>query len=156
VITAKEILADEDQHSEIDAEGRDAGIRVKTAVSWLERARLLEREEYYHERNFQIHVMQEYARLGLEKLGDAMAFIAVYFRWSKTEFIKRYFATRRELLELATTGESLHRIVDDLKHPLQQFLVSDKTDSNHLILAGPGSGKTRVIVHRVSPVMKSW
>lgn len=111
-------------------------------------------QEYYQERNFQIHVIQEYASLGLEKMNVAMAFIAAYFREPKGGFIKRYFATRKDLLELATTGESLRRIVDDLKHPLQQSLVADKNDTNKLILAGPGSGKTRVIVHRVAFLLR--
>ena len=111
-------------------------------------------QEHYKERNLQIHVVQEYARLGLEKLADALAFVAAYFRWSKTRFVKQYFAGRRDLLEQATTAESLRRIVDDLKHPLQQALVADGSDANRLVLAGPGSGKTRIIVHRVAYLVR--
>ncbi|MFW5443961.1 MAG: RecQ family ATP-dependent DNA helicase [Methylococcaceae bacterium] len=110
--------------------------------------------QHYNERTFQVHVMNEYARMGLEKIGHALAFVLAYFSQDKTEFVKRYFKGRKEILERATSQQSFQRIVSDLQNPLQQALVASHEDDNSLILAGPGSGKTRVIIHRCAYLIR--
>ncbi|WP_305908033.1 RecQ family ATP-dependent DNA helicase [Methylomarinum sp. Ch1-1] len=110
--------------------------------------------QHYGERIFQVHVMNEYARKGMEKIGQALAFVVAYFSQDKTEFVKRYFKGRREILERATSQQSFQRIVSDLQNPQQQALVAADEDDNQLILAGPGSGKTRVVIHRCAYLLR--
>jgi len=98
--------------------------------------------------------MNEYARKGLEKIGQALAFVVAYFSQDKTEFVKRYFKGRREILERATSQQSFQRIVSDLQNPRQQALVATGENENCLILAGPGSGKTRVVIHRCAYLLR--
>jgi len=73
--------------------------------------------QHYSERIFQVHVINEYAKYGLDKIGHALAFVVAYFSTDKTEFVKRYFSDRKDILERATSEQSFQRVVNDLQNP---------------------------------------
>ena len=110
--------------------------------------------QHYKERTFQIHVMNEYARLGLRAISRALELVLAYFTMEKTAFIKRYFPGRKEMLERATGEASYQRIVKDLVNPVQMKVVAAGDEANMLVLAGPGSGKTRVVIHRCAYLIR--
>ena len=97
-------------------------------------------EHHYQERVLQVHVMSEYARLGLERIQAALELVLAYFTLAKDEFLRRYFQAKPDLLQHATTAHSFQRIVTDLASPAQIKMVTAPPGRNLLILAGPGSG----------------
>ena len=109
---------------------------------------------HYGERNFQIHVMNEYAKRALDTINAARGLVTSYFQDEKEDFIKRFFPGREKTLQRATSEQSYQQIVDDLHNPAQEAIVSTKTGSNILVLAGPGSGKTRVVAHRIAFLLR--
>lgn len=110
-------------------------------------------DEHYREKRIQVHVMREYAEQALENMAKALRLVLDYFTGSKQDFIKGYFTGREDVLKLATSEESWNSIIGAL-NPTQKDIVADDDDLNRLILAGPGSGKTRVIVHRIAYLLR--
>lgn len=111
-------------------------------------------EHHYQERVLQVHVMSEYARRALERMKEALELVLAYFTLDKEQFTRRYFGTKPDLLKHATTAQSYQRIVTDLENPAQMRVVTAPVSRNMLILAGPGSGKTRTVVHRCAYLLR--
>ncbi len=110
-------------------------------------------DEHYREKRIQVHVMREYAEVALQEMAEALRLVLDYFTDSKQSFVKRYFSGREDVLKLATSEESWKSIIGSL-NTTQKLIVADDDDINRLVLAGPGSGKTRVIVHRIAYLLR--
>ena len=110
---------------------------------------------HYDETVRQIHVMAEYAQLGLSDMAKALHLTIDYFTLGEDEFLRRWLPHRSSELSRQTTPESWREIVESLKNPAQRALVADnRENANMLVLAGPGSGKTRVLVHRIAYLIR--
>jgi ATP-dependent DNA helicase RecQ len=110
---------------------------------------------HYDEQVVQIHVMAEYVQRGLQNIAEAVRLTFDYFRLPRDEFIKRWLPDREKELERQTTPASWRAIVESLGNPVQQRIVTDRGGGSLLVLAGPGSGKTRVLVHRIAYLVRA-
>jgi ATP-dependent DNA helicase RecQ len=125
-------------------------IRVAPGNSPFTRNHYAELQDHYNEQIVQIHVMAEYARQGLQAARDAMRLVGDYFTLDREAFIRNWFPQAAKNLSRQTGDESWRAIVESL-NPVQRRIVTDERDqTNVLVLAGPGSGKTRVLVHRIA------
>ncbi len=110
---------------------------------------------HYEGRVFQIHAIGRYvaeAQEGLE--GRARRYVDDYFQMSSAPFKRRYFGNDGDALARATSQESYAEIVESLGNDAQERIVTAKKDRNLMVLAGPGSGKTRVVVHRCAYLLR--
>ena len=111
---------------------------------------------HYDEQTLQIHIMAEYAEKGLESIADAVRLTLDYFSLPRQQFVDRWLREKRQELTRQTTPESWGRIVESLNNRTQRSIVADdRENTNVLVLAGPGSGKTRVLVHRIAYLIRA-
>ncbi len=112
-------------------------------------------EHHYQRQVTKIHMMVEYAHQGLKTMGDTQRFAMDYFSLNEEDFLRRWLQGQGKKIKRQTTPESWRKIVENLNDRAQQKIVTDDREkTNVLVLAGPGSGKTRTLVHRIAYLVR--
>ena len=110
---------------------------------------------HYQGQVLQIHVMVKFAERGLAAVTEAVQLAMDYFALPQEEFLARWLPGQEAETARETTPKSWQAIVASLNNPAQQNIVADpRKRTNVMVLAGPGSGKTRVLVHRIAYLVR--
>ncbi len=108
-------------------------------------------ELYYQQRIQQIHIVGRYAHLMTESYEKAQEFVRDYFNMDYTEFIKKYFA-ESDPIGIPLTPEKSEELFGMLSQK-QMEIIQDKESRCIVVAAGPGSGKTMLLVHKLASLL---
>jgi ATP-dependent DNA helicase RecQ len=110
-------------------------------------------EEYYQNKVEQIHIVGEYARKMIEDYNSALQFVEDYFKLNYTVFLNKYFkGSRQQEIKRNLTPAKFRELFGSLS-PTQLSIIKDQTSKYIVVAAGPGSGKTRVLVHKLASLL---
>lgn len=116
-----------------------------------EQYRLL--DEFYKQRIRQIHIVGEYANLMVRDYNAALRFVNDYFTMDFRKFINQYFKEeRRTQIDQNITPAKYNKLFGELSNR-QREIIDDKQSKYIVVAAGPGSGKTRVLVHKLASLL---
>lgn len=109
-------------------------------------------KEHYLKKSEQIHIMAEYAKqmCRSEKKGQTIA--QDYFELEYEEFLKKHFSKRKAELQRSVTPRKFKELFGALSSE-QLTIINDTDNPNILVAAGPGSGKTRILVHKMAHLL---
>ena len=110
-------------------------------------------DAFYKQRIQQIHIVGEFANMVVKDYGKAMTFVKDYFFMDFKAFIKEYFDSERQK-EIAqnVSPQKYNEIFGSLTET-QHKIISDKESRFIVVPAGPGSGKTYVLVRKLASLI---
>ena len=110
-------------------------------------------DAFYKQRIQQIHIVGEFANMVVKDYDKAMIFIKDYFFMEFKAFVKKYFdSDRQKEITQNVSPKKYNEIFGSLTET-QHKIISDKESRFIVVPAGPGSGKTYVLVRKLASLI---
>lgn len=110
-------------------------------------------DTYYRNRIEQIHLVGRFASMMVDDHDRAMRFAADYFAMDHDTFLDTYISkSDRAELSLGMTGQRYNLLFAGLNKE-QRRVIDDATHRVIVVAAGPGSGKTMTLVHKLASLV---
>lgn len=110
-------------------------------------------DQFYESKIQQIHIVGEYAKKMVSDYKEALQFVEDYFHLNYSSFLNKYFrGSRQDEIKRTITPAKFRELFGELS-PAQLKIIKDKEARNIVVAAGPGSGKTKVLVHKLASLI---
>jgi ATP-dependent DNA helicase RecQ len=135
-------------HNKLTIDRIEKNNRIQYKESDYEKLKL-----FYQQKVQQIHIVGEYAKKMIRNYNEALQFVDDYFRLNYASFLSKYFpGSRQDEIKRTLTPEKFMKLFGTLS-PAQLQIINDSTNQYIVVAAGPGSGKTRLLVHKLASLL---
>jgi len=109
--------------------------------------------QFYENKIQQIHIVGEYAKKLIRDYQEALQFVDDYFQLNYSSFLNKYFkGSRQDEIKRNITPSKFRELFGELS-PSQLGIIKDNNTKYIAVAAGPGSGKTKVLVHKLASLI---
>ncbi len=109
--------------------------------------------QFYESKVQQIHIVGEYAQRMIADYRNALQFVEDYFQLNYSSFLNKYFkGGRQNEIKRNITPAKFRQLFGELS-PTQLKIINDNETQYIVVAAGPGSGKTKVLVHKLASLL---
>lgn len=110
-------------------------------------------DEFYKQRIQQIHIIGKYANMMVSDRKRAVEYVHDYFVMEFKSFIKKYFDSKEEKRIGRNVSERKYNELFGGLTQTQSAIINDNESRFIVVPAGPGSGKTYVLVRKLASLI---